>query len=55
MVRATAARRVHALVGDVTRLPFADAEFDCAVAAWMLYHVPDLDRVMDAVDRTLNF
>ena len=23
---------------------FADEAFDCAVAAWMLYHVPDLDR-----------
>ena len=34
--------RRHAVVGDVTRLPFADGEFDCAVAAWMLYHVADL-------------
>ena len=32
-----ASRRV---VGDVRELPFEDGEFDCAVAAWMLYHVP---------------
>ena len=27
-------------VADVQQLPFADGEFDCVVAAWMLYHVP---------------
>jgi SAM-dependent methyltransferase len=53
MVRETAARGVTAIVGDVTRLPFADGEFDCAVAAWMLYHVPDLDTAIGELARVL--
>ena len=45
MVELARARGVtDAQVGDVQQLPFADASFDTAVAAWMLYHVPDLDR-----------
>ncbi len=44
MVELTRARGVEAVVGDVQDLPFADGQFDCVVAAWMLYHVPDLDR-----------
>ena len=43
MVELTAARGVEAIVGDVQDLPFRDGIFDCAVAAWMLYHVPDLE------------
>ena len=30
-------------------LPFEDATFDCVVAAWMLYHVPDVDRALERV------
>jgi SAM-dependent methyltransferase len=44
MVELTRARGVDARVGDVQGLPFAAGSFDCAVAAWMLYHVDDLDR-----------
>lgn len=44
MVELTAARGVEAIVGDVVNLPFGDGSFDCAVAAWMLYHAADLDR-----------
>jgi SAM-dependent methyltransferase len=44
MVELTRARGVEAQVGDVQELPFRDGQFDVAVAAWMLYHVPDLDR-----------
>lgn len=44
MVEITRARGVDARVGDVQELPFEDATFDVVVAAWMLYHVPDLDR-----------
>ena len=44
MVELARARGVDARVGDVQELPFADGAFDCVVAAWMLYHVPDLDR-----------
>ena len=35
-------------------LPFADETFDCAVAAWMLYHVPDLDRGIGELARVLR-
>lgn len=41
-------------VGDVQQLPFADASFDTAVAAWMLYHVPDLDRGLAELARVLE-
>jgi ubiquinone/menaquinone biosynthesis C-methylase UbiE len=44
MVELARARGVDAQVGDVQDLPFADGEFDLAVANFMLYHVPDLDR-----------
>jgi SAM-dependent methyltransferase len=45
---------VDARVADVQELPFADGEFDCVVAAWMLYHVPDLDRGLAELVRVLK-
>jgi SAM-dependent methyltransferase len=54
MVELTRARGVAAIVGDVQELPFVDGEFDCALAAWMLYHVPDLDRALSEVARVLR-
>ena len=54
MVELTAARGVEAIVGDVQDLPFRDGIFDCAVAAWMLYHVPDLDRALRELRRVLR-
>jgi SAM-dependent methyltransferase len=54
MVELTRARGVEALVGDVQALPFEDGSFDCAVAAWMLYHVPDLDRGLSELARVLR-
>jgi SAM-dependent methyltransferase len=54
MVELTRARGVDARVGDVQALPFGDGEFDCAVAAWMLYHVPDLDRALAELARVLR-
>ena len=54
MVELTAARGVEAVVGDVVELPFADAGFDCAVAAWMLYHARDLDRALSELKRVLR-
>ena len=54
MVEATRARGVDARLGDVQQLGFADAEFDAAVAAWMLYHVPDLDRGLGELSRVLR-
>lgn len=54
MVELAKARGVDARVGDVQALSFADGEFDCAVAAWMLYHVPDLDRALSELRRMLR-
>ena len=54
MVELTKARGVDARVADVQDLPFGEGEFDCAVAAWVLYHVPDLDRAIAEVARVLG-
>ena len=54
MVELTRGRGVDARLGDVQDLPFEDGEFDCAVAAWMLYHVPDLDRALAGLSRALR-
>ena len=53
MVALASSRGVRAVVGDVQALPFADGSFDCAVAAWMLYHVADLDRALAELARVL--
>jgi ubiquinone/menaquinone biosynthesis C-methylase UbiE len=54
MVELTRARGVSAHVADAQDLPFADAEFDCAVAAWMLYHVTDVGRALVELARVLR-
>ena len=54
MVELTRARRVEAIHGDVLNLPFEDGSFDCALAAWMLYHVSDLDRGLSELARVLR-
>jgi SAM-dependent methyltransferase len=54
MVELTRARGVDARLGDVQALPFPDASFDCAVAAWMLYHVADLRRGLSELARVLR-
>ncbi len=41
-------------VALIEALPFPDASFDCAVAAWMLFHVPDLDRGLSELARVLR-
>jgi SAM-dependent methyltransferase len=53
MVELTSARGVDAHLGDVQDLPFGDGEFDCAVAAWVLYHVPNVDRSIAELARVL--
>jgi SAM-dependent methyltransferase len=45
---------VDARVADVQALPFADESFDAVVAAWMLYHVPDLERGLGEIARVLR-
>ena len=54
MVALARERGVDARVADVQDLPFEDAAFDAAVAAWMLYHVPDLDRGIAELARVLR-
>jgi SAM-dependent methyltransferase len=53
MVELARTRGVEAQVGDVQALPFADESFDAVVAAWMLYHVPDLDLGLAEIARVL--
>ena len=54
MVELTRARGVEAQVGDVQDLEFADGSFDCAVAAWVLFHVADLDQALAEIARVLR-
>jgi ubiquinone/menaquinone biosynthesis C-methylase UbiE len=54
MVELTRARNVDARLGDVCDLPFEDESFDCAVAAWMLYHVAQIDIALSELARVLG-
>jgi SAM-dependent methyltransferase len=54
MVELARARGIDARVADAQQLPFADGEFDCVVAAWMLYHLPDLDGGIAELARVLR-
>jgi len=54
MVELASPRGLDARVANVEALPFADAEFDCAAANWMLYHVPDVDRALGELRRVLG-
>jgi len=54
MVQLTEARGVEAIVGDAEDLPFRDGIFDVAVAAWMLYHVPNVDLAIRELRRVLR-
>jgi ubiquinone/menaquinone biosynthesis C-methylase UbiE len=54
MVELACAQGVDARVGDVQELPFADGAFDCVVANWMLYHVPDVDLGLAEIARVLK-
>lgn len=54
MVQLARERGVDARVGDVQQLAFADGDFDCAIAAWMLYHVPDVERALGELARVLR-
>ena len=54
MVEIQRSKGIDARVGDVQELPFADGELDVVVAAWMLYHVPDLDRGLAEIARVLK-
>jgi SAM-dependent methyltransferase len=53
MVEITRTRGVEARVGNVERLDLNDGAFDCVVAAWMLFHVADLDSALAEIGRVL--
>lgn len=53
MVELASARGLDARVGDVQALPLPDDSFDTAVAAWMLNHVPEVDRALGELARVL--
>jgi SAM-dependent methyltransferase len=54
MVQLARERGLAASLADVQALPFADGAFDVVVAAWMLYHVPDLARGLAEIERVLR-
>ncbi|HEX5450510.1 MAG TPA: class I SAM-dependent methyltransferase [Gaiellaceae bacterium] len=54
MVELAAARGLDARVANIEDLPFDDGAFDTVVAAWMLYHVNDIDRGLAEVTRVLD-
>jgi ubiquinone/menaquinone biosynthesis C-methylase UbiE len=54
MVELARERGLDARVADIQALPFADSEFDCVVAGWVLYHVQDRERAISEVARVLR-
>jgi SAM-dependent methyltransferase len=54
MVELALEQGVDARIADVQDLPFANGDFDLVVAAWMLYHMPDLDRGLAEIARVLR-
>jgi SAM-dependent methyltransferase len=54
MVEVQRSKGIDARVGDVRALRFGDGEFDVVVAAWMLYHVAELDQALAELARVLG-
>lgn len=54
MVESTASLGVPAVVAAAHAIPVPDQSCDVAVAAWMLYHVPDLECVLTELRRVLR-
>jgi SAM-dependent methyltransferase len=54
MVELTRQRGIESYVADVQELPFADGEFDCLFAGWVLYHVLDRERAISECARVLR-
>jgi SAM-dependent methyltransferase len=54
MVEIARGKGLDAHTGDVHDLPYKDGSFDCAVAAWMLYHAYDVPRAIAELARVLK-
>jgi SAM-dependent methyltransferase len=54
MVQIAKERGLEASLADVQQLPFADGAFDCVLAAWVLYHVPDRPAAIAELARVLE-
>lgn len=54
MAELSTAHGVATVVGDVEALPFRPDEFDAVVAAWMLYHVEDIEGALREITRVLR-
>jgi SAM-dependent methyltransferase len=54
MVHLTRERGIEARVGSIQTLEFDDGSFDCVVAGWVLYHVPDRPRAISECARVLR-
>jgi ubiquinone/menaquinone biosynthesis C-methylase UbiE len=54
MVELTSQRGIETYVADIQELPFADDEFDCVYAGWVLYHVLDRERAINECARVLR-
>jgi SAM-dependent methyltransferase len=54
MVALTRSRGLEAVVGDVRALPFENGSFDSALAAWMLFHVEEVDAALAELARVLR-
>ncbi len=54
MVNLARERGLDARLADVQALPFADGEFDCVVAGWVLYHVQDRQRAIEEIARVVR-
>ncbi len=54
MVELARSRGVDAQLGRAEQLEFEDESFDCVVAAWMLFHVAEIDRALGEFVRVLT-
>jgi ubiquinone/menaquinone biosynthesis C-methylase UbiE len=54
MVELAKGTGLDAQIGDAEQLQFADDDFDCVYAGWVLYHVPNLDRAIAETARVLK-
>jgi SAM-dependent methyltransferase len=54
MVDLAKARGLDAQVADAEHLPFAQDDFDCVFAGWVLYHVPGLEQAIAECARVLR-